>query len=176
MAHPMIPKTVSRNLGWVWFRIPIFRSVIGESLLGANLSAPERVQEPRLGAGVIEDRRRRLVLRGEKEEAEARRVRRRGEVVVLVEHVVEVLVGSDGDEGVEVVAWELVLEDEGGMEEEGGGEVGGEGGQGGGGAVDGDNAGVPTGVGEGLVVGAGDNVAAVAAHQAELGTRHHERG
>jgi len=51
---------------------------------------------------------------------------------------VEVVVGSDGDEGVEVFVWELVLEGEGSnrvVVEESFGEVGCEGREGGGGLV-----------------------------------------
>lgn len=51
----------------------------------------------------------------------------------------EVVVGGDGDEGVEVFVWELVLEGEGSSKvvvvEEGFGEVGCEGREGGGGLV-----------------------------------------
>lgn len=50
----------------------------------------------------------------------------------------EVVVGGDGDEGVEVFVWELVLEGEGsnrGIVEEGFGEVGCEGREGGGSSV-----------------------------------------
>ena len=36
-----------------------------------------------------------------------------GGAVVLVDHVLEVLVGGDGDEGIEVLVGELVLEREG---------------------------------------------------------------
>ena len=89
--------------------------------------------------------------------------------VVFVEHVIEVVVGGDGDEGVEVFGGELVLEGEGLVVEEGGGEAGGEEGEGGAVAVDDHDAGVAADVAEGLVVGAGDDAAAVAAHEAEAG-------
>lgn len=52
--------------------------------------------------------------------------------------------------------------------EEGAGEAGREGGEGGV-AVEGEHAGVAAYVAEGLVVGSGDDVAAVAAHEPELG-------
>jgi len=82
--------------------------------------------------------------------------------------VVEVFVVGDGDEGVEVLAGELVLE-EGGI----GGGVG-EGGEFGeeGGELDvavyGEDLGVAGDVGEVVVVGAGLDSAAVAAHELDL--------
>lgn len=49
---------------------------------------------------------------GEEEQSDARRRSRRGrgDAVVLLEHVVEVLIGSDGDEGIQLLVRELVLE------------------------------------------------------------------
>ena len=54
---------------------------------------------------------------GEEEEADARGFDGGGGggggAVILVDHVLEVLVGGDGDEGIEVLVGELVLEREG---------------------------------------------------------------
>lgn len=92
----------------------------------------------------------------------------RSDTIVLVDHVIEVLIGGEGDEGVEVVVGELVLEGEGwAAVEEGAGETGVEVGEGGT-AVEVDDAGVAADVAEGAVVGTGDDVAAVAAHEPEL--------
>jgi hypothetical protein len=63
----------------------------------------------------------------------------------------------------------LVLEREGSAAEEGVGEARAEVGEGGV-AVDDDDAGLTAHVAEGFVVGEGDDVAAVAAHESELGT------
>lgn len=84
----------------------------------------------------------------------------------LLDHVLEVLIGGHGDEGVEVLVGKLVLEDEGAAVQQRLGEVGGEGGEGGELVVaDDDDAGVAADVAEGLVVRAGDDVPAVAAHE-----------
>jgi len=106
----------------------------------------------------------------EQKEAQACGSRRgAGEAIVLEHHVVEVFVVGDGDESVEVLAGELVLE-EGGI----GGGVG-EGGEFGeeGGELDvavyGEDLGVAGDVGEVVVVGAGLDAAAVAAHELDLG-------
>ena len=83
-------------------------------------------------------------------------------------HVVKVVVVGDGDESVEVFAGELVLEGEvlwRGVAE--GGELGEEGGELNG-AVDGEDLGVAADVGELIVVGAGLDLAAVAAHELGL--------
>ena len=81
-------------------------------------------------------------------------------------HVIEVVVVGDGDEGVEVFAGKLVLEGEvvvvwgvaeGGEFGEHGGELDG--------AVDGENFGLAGDVGELVVVGAREDLAAVAAHE-----------
>ena len=80
----------------------------------------------------------------------------------------EVVVVGDGDEGVEVLTGELVLEGEvlrGGVAD--GGELGEEGGELDG-AVDGEDLGVAADVGELVVVGAGLDLAAVAAHELGL--------
>lgn len=149
-------------------------------LLPHNPRALERVDEPRLGLGVAQHGGLSrlgsgLGPRQEEEQPDAGGpgpgVRRRSEAVELVHHDGEVVVGAEGDEGVEVGVRELVLEGEGGRDGEGGGEVGGEGvegGGGGGGAVDGDDAGLAAVVEEGLGVGPGGDAAAVAAHEAEL--------
>ncbi|KAK3425697.1 hypothetical protein EUGRSUZ_F02169 [Eucalyptus grandis] len=87
--------------------------------------------------------------------------------IVLQHHVLEVLVVGDGDEGVEVLAGELVLEaglGGGGAAE--GGELGHEGGELDA-AVDGEDLGLAADVGELVVVGAGLDLAAVAAHEAD---------
>jgi len=106
----------------------------------------------------------------EQKEAEACGSRRgAGEAIVLEHHVVEVFIVGDGDESVEVLAGELVLE-EGGI----GGGVG-EGGESGeeGGELDvavyGEDLGVAGDVGEVVVVGARLDSAAVAAHELDLG-------
>lgn len=102
---------------------------------------------------------------GEDEESDAG-----GGAVVLVDEDVEVFVGGEGDEGVEVEVGELVLESEGVFEREEGGEMGAEGGERGeGAAVDGEDAGFAAGVEEGVGAGTGEYVAAVAAHETELG-------
>lgn len=49
---------------------------------------------------------------------------------MLFEHVLEVFIGGDGDEGIEVLVWKLVFEVKRAVVEEGSGEVGGEGGEG----------------------------------------------
>lgn len=135
----------------------------------------QRVHEPRLRLGVVEQGPhggRGIRLGQEEKQAEAAGFRRNGggDTVVLLEHVVEVVVGGNGDEGVEVLVGELVLQGEAAAVEEGAGEAGGEGGEGGAAvAIDDDHAGVAAYVAEGLVVGPGDDVAAVAAHETELG-------
>lgn len=91
-------------------------------------------------------------------------------VVVLVEEDVEVFVGGEGDERIKVEVGELVLESEGVFEREEGGEMGAEGGERGeGAALDGEDTGFATGVEEGVGAGTGEYVAAVAAHETELG-------
>ncbi|CAN6542954.1 unnamed protein product [Malus baccata var. baccata] len=88
--------------------------------------------------------------------------------VVLDHHVVEVLVVGDGDESVEIFAGELVLETNGivrGVAE--GGELGDESGEldi----AIDCEDFGVTADVGELVVVGAGLDFAAVAAHELDF--------
>lgn len=90
-----------------------------------NGGTVEGVEEPRLGFGVGNDE-------GEEEESDAGG----GEAVVLVDEDVEVVVGGEGDEGIEVEVGKLVLDGEGGGEGEGGREVGNQRGEGGdGGAV-----------------------------------------
>lgn len=87
----------------------------------------------------------------------------------LLDHVLEVFVGGYGDESVEVLVGKLVLKDEGAVVEQRLGEVGAEGGDRGQLAVPHyDDAGVAADVAEGLVVRAGDDVAAVAAHEPQL--------
>ena len=107
-------------------------------------------------------------LRREHKQPDSRR-RRGGEAVKLVEHDEEVVVGEEGDEGVEVMVGELVFEREWGRDRDTGAEVGDEGREGGGGErVEGDDSVVAAGVAEGLGAGAGDYVAAIAAHYTEL--------
>lgn len=159
---------------------------VGEASVKHPRGAVEGVEEPILGLRrVVEDRADRLGrlrLGGEEEEAEpgglggsssastsasaAAAAAAVDRTIVLVDHIVEILVGGDGDERVEVLAGELVLEREGTAGEEGFREARREVGEGGV-AVDDDDAGLAADVAEGLVVGAGDDVAAVAAHQAE---------
>ena len=93
-----------------------------------------------------------------------------GEAAMLVEEYEEVVGGGEGDEGVEVeVRGEVVLEVERGRDGEGGGEVGGEGGECGERvAGEGDDAGVAACVEQGVGAWAGEDLAAVAAHQSEL--------
>lgn len=88
-----------------------------------NGSAVEGVEEPRLGFGVGNE--------GEEEEPDAGR----GGAVVLVEEDVEIVVGGEGDEGVQLQVGKLVLDREGGAERESAREVGNQGGEGGDGAA-----------------------------------------
>lgn len=119
-------------------------------------------------AGTAEDRTERsTAVRGEEEQAESRIPRINGvsvgeQAVVLLHHVVDVLVGCDGYQGIELFVGELVLDGDVGC---GGelGELGEEGGEGAA-AVDGDYAGVAADVAELVVVGAGEDAAAEAAH------------
>lgn len=143
--------------------------------MGDDAGSVEGVDEPVIGLGVVEegaDGGDAVRLRErEEEEAEARGFVGGGgggdEAVVLIDHVVEILLGGDGDEGVEVLVGELVFEGEGAVVEEGGGEAGGEGGEVGV-PVDDDDAGGAADIAEGLVMGAGDYVSTVAAHHAQL--------
>lgn len=104
-----------------------------DAVEGAGDGAVERVDEPVLGlGGVVEEGAEGgggLGLGGEEEEADpggagggAGGGGGGGDAVVLVDEVVEVLVGGDGDERVEVLVGELVLEREGLAGEEGAGE------------------------------------------------------
>lgn len=133
----------------------------------------KRVDEPGLGFSVVEQSThggRSLGLDEEEEKPQTRRLKRRtgSRPIVLVDHVLEILVRGDGDQGVKVLTGELILESEGSAMEEGAGEAGAEVGKGGV-AVDDDDSGVAADVAEGLVVGTGDDVTAIAAHEAELG-------
>lgn len=88
------------------------------------------------------------------------------EAIVFVHHVLQILVGSDGDEGVEVLVGELVLDREVG----GAGELaqlGEEGGEGGGVAMEGNDAGVAANVAQLVVVRPRQDLAAKAAHEAD---------
>lgn len=96
------------------------------------------------------------------------RRRSRRSAVVLVDHVVEVFIGGDRDEGIKVFVWELVLEGEGTVVEEGFGEARGEVVERGV-AVDNDHPCVSADVAERLIVWAWNDVTAIAAHEAELG-------
>nr|GMD68134.1 hypothetical protein DVH24_016637 [Ipomoea batatas] len=78
-----------------------------------------------------------------------------------------VLVRGDGDQGIQVLAGELILEQESAAVEKRLGEAKREVGEGGV-AIHDHDAGVAADVAERLVVGAGDYVAAVAAHQPQL--------
>ena len=86
------------------------------------------------------------------------------EMIVLEHHVVEVVVVGDGDEGVETLAGELVLEEDVACGVEEGGELGEHGGELDA-AVDVEDLGVAADVGELVVVVAGLDLAAVAAHE-----------
>lgn len=115
---------------------------------------------------------------GEEEEAQAGRLDGGGgeavDAVELVHEVVDVVVGGDGDERVEVVLRELVPERRVGRArgEERGGELGERGDEDGvaGGARDGDDAGLPADVAELLVARARQDAAAEAAHEAHAWT------
>ena len=107
----------------------------------------------------------------EEEETEARRLGRRralDETVVLEHHVFHVLLVGDGDERVEILSRELVLDAEvDGSEEterrqrgEAGGEL-----REAHGSVDADDLGLPAEVGEAVVVRAGMDLTPVAAHE-----------
>lgn len=102
---------------------------------GVGETPIEGVKEPvlRFGGRGIEDvtdvRLGGLGLEGEEEDAEAGGLEGGigDRAIMLVDHVLKVLIGGDGDEGVEVLVGELILEDEGVAMEEGFGEVGREG-------------------------------------------------
>ena len=107
----------------------------------------------------------------EEEETEARRLGRRralDETVVLEHHVFHVLLVGDGDERVEILSRELVLDAEVDGSEETGrrqrGEAGGELREAHG-SVDADDLGLPAEVGEAVVVRAGMDLTPVAAHE-----------
>lgn len=167
------------------------QETIGRSRVGERpaeqAGGVEGAEEPivRFGGGLEDraDRLRGIGLGREEEEPQPGGLRGGGGgggidhgAVVLVDHVLEVLVGGDGDEGVEVLARELVLEREGPVVQQRLGEVGGEGGEGGRVAVDDDHAGVAAHVAERLVVRARHDVPAVAAHQPELRRERVRRG
>lgn len=94
-----------------------------DAVEGSGDGAVEGVDEPGLGfGGVVEEGAEGgggLGLGREEEEADPGGARGSaaggggGDAVVLVDEVVEVLVGGDGDEGVEILVGELVLEREG---------------------------------------------------------------
>ena len=97
----------------------------------------------------MKDRPGRVGLGGEEEQSDAGGRRCGGEIVVLFEHIKEVVVGCERNKGVKVVVRELVFESELVRNLEGLGELGGEGREAGGGsAVHGHDAGVTTGVAE----------------------------
>ncbi|PON93723.1 LOW QUALITY PROTEIN: hypothetical protein TorRG33x02_104260 [Trema orientale] len=87
------------------------------------------------------------------------------EAVVLVHHVLEVVVVGDGDQGVEVLPGELVLERHVALAE--GGELGDHGGELDG-PVDGEDLGLASDVAELVVVGTGEDLTAIAAHELGL--------
>ena len=148
----------------------------GDAVEGAGDGAVEGVDEPVLGlGGVVEEGAEGgggLGLGGEEEEPDPRGARGSaaggggGDAVVLVDEVVEVLVGGDGDERVEVLVGELVLEREGLAPEQRPREARVDVGERGV-AVDGHDPGLPAQVAEGLVRRARDDPAPEAAHQAE---------
>uniref|UniRef100_A0A8R7TFI8 Uncharacterized protein n=1 Tax=Triticum urartu TaxID=4572 RepID=A0A8R7TFI8_TRIUA len=163
------------------------RGGLGSAALdGTGRRGIELVDEPLVGGGVADagehgaERARRGVVRrgGEEEEAQAGRLDGGGgeavDAVELLHEVVDVVVGGDGDERVEVVVRELVPERRGGLagDEERGGELGERGEEDGvgGGARDGDDAGLAADVAELVVARARQDAAAEAAHEA------HERG
>lgn len=138
----------------------------------------QRVDEPRLRLGIIEKGtdggRSGVRLRGEQEEADSRgsggiRVGEE-EAIVLFDHVVEIFISGDRNKGIKVLVGELVLEGEGAVAEKGSREASREIGEGGV-AIDDDDARLAAKVAERFVGGAGNNMAAIAAHEAELGGR-----
>lgn len=138
----------------------------------------QRVDEPRLRLGIIEKGtdggRSGVRLRGEQEEADSRgsggiRVGVE-EAIVLFDHVIEIFISGDRDEGIKVLVGELVLEGEGAVAEKGPREASTEIGEGGV-AIDDDDARLTTKVAERFVGGPGDYMAAIAAHEAKLGCR-----
>lgn len=97
----------------------------------------------------MKDRPGRVRLGGEHEQSDAGGRRGWREVVVLLKHIEEVVVGGERNKGVEIMVRELVLESELIRKLEGLGELDGEGRKAGcGAAVYGDDAGVATGVAE----------------------------
>lgn len=90
---------------------------------------------------------------------------------MLLNHVLQIFISRDGDQRVDIFAGNLVLETKGAVVKEGPREVGHEGGEirERGAAINGDDASLAGGVEERFLVGAGDDLAAVAAHEAELG-------
>lgn len=90
---------------------------------------------------------------------------------MLFEHVLEIFICGDGNEGIEVFVRELVLERKRAVTVKRAGEMVGECGYGGGGGatVNGDDAGLSAGVAERFCLWSGDYVAAVAAHKADFG-------
>jgi hypothetical protein len=156
-----------------------------DALDGVRRGGVERVDEPLVAGGGVaggagEDGAEGGVGRGrgrEEEDAEAGRPGDVGGEVVdaveLVDEVVHVVVGGDGDEGVEVVLGQLVLEGRpggpGGEERGRGlGERGDEGGEGGRGAREGHDAGLPADVAQLAVPRARQDAAAEAAHETHL--------
>ncbi|PON32570.1 hypothetical protein PanWU01x14_360100 [Parasponia andersonii] len=87
------------------------------------------------------------------------------EAVILVHHVLEVVVVGDGDQGVEVLPRELVLERHVTLGE--GGELGDHGGELDS-TVDGEDLGLAADVAELVVVGTGEDLTAIAAHELGL--------
>ncbi|KAF7819970.1 agamous-like MADS-box protein AGL82 [Senna tora] len=151
--------------------IPIPMGLTRQSLLHNNLSTLQRIEEPRLRLGMPN---RGLPLprgqaqaqarsggTGEEEDSDAGRRGSRGEAVVLVDEDLEIVIGGEGNERVEVEMRELVLESEGEVEGECEGEMREEGVESGdGAAVDGDDARVAAGVAERVGARARDDVAA----------------
>lgn len=92
---------------------------------------------------------------------------------MFFKHVLEIFIGGDGNERIEVLVGELVLEREGAVAVKSPREMVGEGGDGGscGATVNGDDAGFSTGVAERFGLWTGDYVATVAAHKADFGSR-----
>ncbi|CAN6211963.1 unnamed protein product [Urochloa humidicola] len=159
------------------------RGLGSAALDGVRRGGVERVDEPLVGGcglagGAREDGAEGGVGRGrEEEDAEAGRPGEGGVLVVdaveLVKEVVDVVVGGDGDERVEVVLGQLVLERRPGhaVGEEGRGDLGergDEGGVGGRGPREGDDAGLPADVAQLAVPRARQDAAAEAAHEAHL--------
>lgn len=89
---------------------------------------------------------------------------------MLLDHIVEIFVGGDGDEGVKVVVRELIFQEEVvGPIEESSRDVGEERGERKGGVPwDADNAGFAAGVEQGFVVWPGEYVPVVAYHKPEF--------